>query len=468
VGGLKVVGDVYIGLLQMTVLPYIVVALIGNIAKLSVENGKRLAWTGFKVMLALWAIGLLAVPLFALSFPTFDSGSFFSVALVERPEPIDYVGLYVPSNPFRALAENLVPAVVVFCILAGVAAIGMPRKQGLISTLDFVQKLLLRMKTFAVALTPYGIFAISAAAAGTMSAKEFGLLQGYLITHTAAVAVLCLWVLPMLVATVTPLRFRDVLRASWPPIVTAFVTGSTFVVLPMIVDGAKELLERSDMEPEEGSPDVVVPLGYPFPSLGKLLSILFIPFAAWFFGTPLLAADYPGLLGLGFLSSFGSVVVMIPSLAGLRCRQRDAPVRLHADYECRDGRGGADSVADAGGSGRGRSRPDSARGRGWALLPRIHLPRGLQEGRSPPVHADSRRQGPGDRGRAGADSRASAWRGGQPLDQDSSPRDPAGGLPRGPRAVQLPEPPGRPGRFRGGDGAPARAGPGRDHRIRAV
>lgn len=314
VAGLKVVGDVYIGLLQMTVLPYIVVALIGNIAKLSIANGKRLAWIGFKVMLVLWAIGLVAVPLFALSFPRFESGSFFSIGMVQRPEPIDYVGLYVPSNPFRALADNLVPSVVVFCILAGVAAIGMPRKEGLISALDFVQTLLLRMKSFAVALTPYGIFAISAASAGTMSAKEFGLLQGYLLTHTAAVLVLSIWVLPMLVASVTALRYRDVVRASWPPIVTAFVTGSTFVVLPMIVDGAKQLLDEHGMEPEEGSPDVVVPLGYPFPSLGKLLTILFIPFAAWFFGTPLLAADYPGLLGLGFLSSFGSVVVMIPSL----------------------------------------------------------------------------------------------------------------------------------------------------------
>ncbi|MHC4940384.1 MAG: cation:dicarboxylate symporter family transporter [Planctomycetota bacterium] len=314
VGGLKFIGDIYIGLLQMTVLPYIVVALIGNIAKLSIENGKRLAWTGAKVMIALWAIGLAAVPVFALTFPKFESGSFFSIGLVERPEPIDYIALYVPSNPFRALAENLVPAVVVFSILAGVAAIGLPRKDQLISAFDFVQALLLRMKSLAVSLTPYGIFAISASSAGTLSAKEFGLLQGYLVTHTAAVLVLSFWVLPALVSTLTPLRMRDVLRASWPPIVTAFVTGSTFVVLPMIVDGAKELLDEKGLEPDEGTPDVVVPLGYPFPSLGKILTLLFIPFAAWFFGTPLAAADYPTLLGSGFLSSFGSVVVMVPSL----------------------------------------------------------------------------------------------------------------------------------------------------------
>ena len=35
------VGDAFIGLLQMTVLPYIIVALISNIGRLSVAEGKR-------------------------------------------------------------------------------------------------------------------------------------------------------------------------------------------------------------------------------------------------------------------------------------------------------------------------------------------------------------------------------------------------------------------------------------------
>ncbi len=36
---MKVIGDVYVGLLQMTVLPYIVVSLIASIGSLSVAEG---------------------------------------------------------------------------------------------------------------------------------------------------------------------------------------------------------------------------------------------------------------------------------------------------------------------------------------------------------------------------------------------------------------------------------------------
>ena len=39
---LKALGDAYVGLLQMTVLPYICVSLIGNIAGLSLKGGKQL------------------------------------------------------------------------------------------------------------------------------------------------------------------------------------------------------------------------------------------------------------------------------------------------------------------------------------------------------------------------------------------------------------------------------------------
>jgi Na+/H+-dicarboxylate symporter len=44
--GLKIVGRAYIGLIQMTILPYMVVSLIGGIGHLSYDSAKRLALTG--------------------------------------------------------------------------------------------------------------------------------------------------------------------------------------------------------------------------------------------------------------------------------------------------------------------------------------------------------------------------------------------------------------------------------------
>ena len=39
----------------------------------------------------------------------------------EEPTPIDWLDLYIPANLFYSLTNNLIPAVVLFGILAGVS-----------------------------------------------------------------------------------------------------------------------------------------------------------------------------------------------------------------------------------------------------------------------------------------------------------------------------------------------------------
>jgi len=64
---LQVLGDVYIGLLQMTVLPYIIFALIANIGRLNYFEAKLLTRQGLLVLLSLWLIGMLSVWAISLS-----------------------------------------------------------------------------------------------------------------------------------------------------------------------------------------------------------------------------------------------------------------------------------------------------------------------------------------------------------------------------------------------------------------
>jgi len=63
-----------------------------------------------------------------------------------------------------------------------------------------------------VQLTPIGIFAIAAAAAGTMSVEEFGRLQVYLISFNVSCLLLTFLILPLMLQPVTPFRYRDVLH----------------------------------------------------------------------------------------------------------------------------------------------------------------------------------------------------------------------------------------------------------------
>ncbi len=314
VAPLKELGDAYVGLLQMTVLPYIFVSLIGSIGQLSTSAGTLLIRRAGLTLLCLWAVGLAILPILASSYPTWEVGSFFSTSILEESEKVDYQLLYIPSNPFRSLASNFIPAVALFAILAGTVLMTMPRNERLLELLDQSSEMLTRVNRLVIRLTPIGVFGISASAAGTLTLEEFGLLQGYLISHALGVLALTFGVLPLIVISLTPLRYREVLRCAKEPLLTAFVTGSTFVTLPMIVENTRTLLEEKQLGGHAVNPSVVVPLGYSFPHLGKILSLVFVPFAAWFYGSPMSLADYPNFLVTGLLGSFGSLVVTIPML----------------------------------------------------------------------------------------------------------------------------------------------------------
>ena len=319
VGGLRLVGDAYVGLLQMTVLPYIVFALVSSIGRLTIDESKRLAKVSVMTLLALWVLGCLTVAAMSLSLPPTTSGSFFSAKLIERHPGVDFIELFVPSNPFSALANNIAPAVVVFCIMFGVALVKVERKQSLLEQCDTIVTTLLRVNKFVVQLSPIGIFAITASAAGTLSLEEFGRLQAYLLVFSLSALLLSLLVLPMLVAAWTPFRYRDIISVSKDVLVTVFVIQSLFVVIPMIAEGVKRLTEDYAVAggKTDVSPDFVIPIAYPFPHLGKVATLIFIPFAAWFYGTTIPWTDFPLFLSTGLVLSFGKVVTTIPFLLDL-------------------------------------------------------------------------------------------------------------------------------------------------------
>jgi Na+/H+-dicarboxylate symporter len=319
VGGLSIVGEIYIKLLQMTVMPFIVLSLIANIGRFSLAESASLAKVSIAVMLGLWIIGLLTLVVLPISFPDLEAGAFFTASLVEERMPPDFIKLYIPSNPFSSLAQNFVPAVVVFSLLLGVALITVENKKIFLDQADVLIKGLIQVNRFVVSLTPIGVFAITAGAAGTITLSEFGRLQGYLLSHTFGAVLLAFWVLPGVVTLVTPLSYGSILRNSRDFLLTAFVTGSLFAVLPMLIDSIDRMLAEQhwDARDTHATPDVLVPLAYPFPTLGKIISLIFIPFAAWFVGKSIAVTDFINFLVSGLFSSFGSLAVTIPFLLDL-------------------------------------------------------------------------------------------------------------------------------------------------------
>jgi hypothetical protein len=157
-----------------------------------------------------------------------------------------------------------VPAVVLFSIVLGVALVGVPGKARLLEVLYVGRDAITRATRLVARLTPYGLFAIAANAAGTLSVAQLSRLQVYLAAYVAVGLLVALWVLPALVATLTPIRARDMLRESRDALVTAFIAGDLFIVLPALVQASQTLLQGLDRldanDRETGQlTDVIVP-----------------------------------------------------------------------------------------------------------------------------------------------------------------------------------------------------------------
>ena len=81
-------------------------------------------------LLGLWAIALLFAFLIPLAFPADETARSSARRWSSSRQPFDFVDLYIPSNPFHSLANNIVPAVVLFSVMLGVALIGVEAQAG--------------------------------------------------------------------------------------------------------------------------------------------------------------------------------------------------------------------------------------------------------------------------------------------------------------------------------------------------
>ena len=320
---LKIAGDAFIALLQITVIPYVMVALITSLGRLTLEEVKALGVKAGSILLVLWAVGLLVVLSAPLAFPDWPSASFFSASQLEAAKPVDFLKLYIPSNFFYALSNAIVPAIVVFSILFGLALINVTRKERVLDLLATVGDALMVITGFVGKLAPYGVFAITASAAGTLDVGDLGRLQVYLVTYVAMTLILSFWLIPGLIATLTPLSYSAILRTFRGPLITAFATGNVLIVLPVLAADSKELLaslrkySNLPSEQEESSVDILIPAAYPFPNLGVILALMFVLFGGWYVGSAVSIADYPVLAIAGLASLFGGTVLALPFLFDL-------------------------------------------------------------------------------------------------------------------------------------------------------
>lgn len=181
----KPLGDLFIQLLKMITLPLIMVSIMGATA--GFQDIGKLGRIGFKGIGFFLLSTVLAVSIGMGASNLLKPGSGIDEtrkeAILEdirsnpdwqkqmdrqaqdpRRTPADFLISLVPTNPFAALAEGDMLAVITFSILFGIAAalIGKEKRQTLLGVLDAVNETLIRLVKLVMGLAPYAVCALIA------------------------------------------------------------------------------------------------------------------------------------------------------------------------------------------------------------------------------------------------------------------------------------------------------------------
>lgn len=281
---IKLLGTIFIRLVQMIIAPLVFTTLVVGIAKMS--DIKMIGRVGTKAML--WfitaslvslCIGLVFVNwlepglVMKLDKPAADAAG----EMVTHSKGLsleEFVKHIIPKSLFEAFATNEVLQIVVFSIMFGVALANMGEEytKPIIKALDICAHAILKMVGYIMWFAPLGVLGAIAAVVATNGFEIFKVYAVYLRDFFFALAVL--WLVLMLVGYfILGNRLFELLRRIKEPLLIAFSTTSSEAVFPKLV----EELERFGCNNRIVS--FILPLGYSFNLDG---SMMYMTFAAIF------------------------------------------------------------------------------------------------------------------------------------------------------------------------------------------
>ena len=304
---LQPIGDAYGAMLQIAVYPYLLCSLMYGLGRLTPVTARRLLAAGWLPFLFLWVLTLSSIWLLAHAIP--PSPPPLSLTASTSHGSLQLMQLLIPSNPFAALRNNYVPAVVIFAIIYGVAFQGVAQKQTLLEIFDAVKTASVKIWGWIVRLAPLGVFALLAATSGTVRSDRLAGMLLYVVIYLLGTGILGLAVVPFLVSALVPESYLNIVRRLRPAMLLAVVTTLSVAALPFVQRAAESALEDAGCGDSEERRNVVqtsLSLSYVFAQLGNYFVYLLILYSSYVSVVPLKLAEKVLLPLMTLLSCLGS------------------------------------------------------------------------------------------------------------------------------------------------------------------
>ncbi|MDU5082029.1 dicarboxylate/amino acid:cation symporter [uncultured Tissierella sp.] len=310
IGPIKVVGDIFLRLIQMSVVVLIMGAVIEAVGSLDPKElgklgGKIFAWfMGLTALAAALGIGLgyIVKPGAGLNM---DMGTTTITASQQTLSEM-IVGFF-PTNIIDAMAKANMIQAIIFSILFGLSlsVIGKQDKDNVV--LNFIRHFnvaILNVVKMVMNLAPIGIFALLAWVTGSIGVKVIIPLAKFLgsMAIGTVIYMIFLILISAAYAKVSPMRLAKHL---WKMTVVAFTTTSSAITLPTKMEDSEIKLGVSKRISR-----LVNPLGMALNSNGLSLYLsLACVTLAQFFGMEMSIAELVKIVVLSTLACLGTVVV---------------------------------------------------------------------------------------------------------------------------------------------------------------
>lgn len=291
--GLKWIGDLFIRLIRMIVVPLVFLSIVSGVAGMG--DPRRLGSIGGKTLLLYLLTTAIAVVIGMVLGTLFQPGAgvvFTGVTpqpIKDAPSVAEQLMSIVPLNPFSALAEGDILAVIFFAVMVGVAILAVGEKAEPVRDLfEGGVKMILFITGVVMEAAPFGVFALVAWVMGTVGFSVFvniGLLAAALITGCAIQVLLVHGGLIRIFARLPVLPFfRDISDA----VMVAFSTSSSAATLPVAMRVAENNLGVSHTVAS-----TALPIGTTVSMDGTALYVaLLAMFTCQAFGVELTAPQY--------------------------------------------------------------------------------------------------------------------------------------------------------------------------------
>ena len=259
------IGDIFIRLLKMIIVPIIFTSIVSGISSLS--HTVNIRSLGIKTIVYYMTTSLSAIVIGLFLTNIIRPGEGFPVGstsvtpkdVLEAPTSVvDMIYRIIPVNPINALASGDVLSIIFFSILLAFSITKLPKnhRDQLSSFISALHEAVMYLTGMIIKLAPIGIFGLIIKAVHHSSSNIIPSIGMYMVTIVAGLAMHLLIVLPLLFLFFTGVSPLIHFKAMSKAMLTAFSTSSSSATLPVTMNCVRENVGVS-----KSTSSFVLPLG---------------------------------------------------------------------------------------------------------------------------------------------------------------------------------------------------------------